>query len=110
MGINSQKVLVHRLTWEWANGPIPEGMTVDHKDCNRPGCVEPMHLQLLSLSDNKIKSDASSDWEPGTCKRGHDDSFRRPVMNRRKDGTPYETTVCGECVRERHRGRVSPTI
>lgn len=27
-----QSVLAHRFAWEWDNGPIPEGMQIDHID------------------------------------------------------------------------------
>ena len=30
----SGPVYAHKVAWEMTNGPIPEGMFVDHKDCN----------------------------------------------------------------------------
>ena len=41
----------HRIAWELANGPIPEGAVVMHR-CDNPPCVRPDHLELGSLSDN----------------------------------------------------------
>lgn len=41
----------HRLMWELANGPIPEGMQVLHK-CDTPACCEPDHLFLGTQSEN----------------------------------------------------------
>lgn len=43
--------LAHRFAWTYTNGPIPEGMTVDHI-CFVRNCVNPDHLQLLSHEDN----------------------------------------------------------
>jgi HNH endonuclease len=42
---------VHRLAWEHANGPIPEGMQVLHK-CDEPRCCNPDHLFLGTQAEN----------------------------------------------------------
>lgn len=41
----------HRLIYELAVGPIPEGMTIDHK-CFVTDCVNPKHLQPETVKDN----------------------------------------------------------
>ncbi len=41
----------HRLAWEVANGPIPEGMIVMHT-CDNPPCCNPEHLKLGTRADN----------------------------------------------------------
>jgi hypothetical protein len=42
---------VHRLSWEAENGPVPEGMVIDHK-CHQKLCVNPDHLQAVTNSQN----------------------------------------------------------
>jgi len=41
----------HRVSWEIAHGPIPDGMFVLHH-CDNPPCCDPEHLFLGTLSDN----------------------------------------------------------
>ena len=42
---------VHRVAWELANGPIPEGMSVCHR-CDNPPCWNPAHLFLSDTRGN----------------------------------------------------------
>lgn len=41
----------HRMAWEDAHGPIPEGMLVRHK-CDNPPCIRVDHLELGTYADN----------------------------------------------------------
>ena len=64
----------HRAAWTHWFGPIPEGMTVDHKEgkCPRP-CVHRDHLRLLSNFENARRT-FGRDWPEGQCRNGHPNS------------------------------------
>lgn len=49
--VSGRMVGAHRYAWEQANGPIPEGMNVDHI-CHTPVCVNADHLRLANTVQN----------------------------------------------------------
>lgn len=44
----------HRLAYEWLVGPIPHGFVIDHL-CNRPWCVNPAHLEAVTIQVNTAR-------------------------------------------------------
>jgi hypothetical protein len=51
IAVGSKKFYVHRLSWEWARGPIPKGLQVDHL-CMVRHCVNPDHMEIVTPKVN----------------------------------------------------------
>ena len=49
--VDHKTVQTHRLAWELANGPIPDGMLVCHT-CDNPPCCNVAHLWLGTNDEN----------------------------------------------------------
>lgn len=58
----------HRLAFALANGEIDPALTINHL-CRVRLCVNPDHLEQVSLRENALHGDR---WIDGTCPRGHD--------------------------------------
>jgi hypothetical protein len=48
---NRRHWYAHRVVWEMAHGPVPDGMVVRHR-CDNPPCVRLDHLLLGTNADN----------------------------------------------------------
>ena len=58
----------HRLAYELARGPIPEGLEIDHL-CRNRSCCNPDHLEAVTRAENVRRAN----WPPKThCLWGHE--------------------------------------
>lgn len=51
LGVEKKTYAAHRISYQLANGDIPDGLQVLHR-CDRPCCVNPDHLWLGTQADN----------------------------------------------------------
>lgn len=61
---DGRMIRAHRLSYEQAHGPIPEGVLVDHI-CRIKACVNPKHLRLASKKQNSEHADYRSRSKSG---------------------------------------------
>ena len=64
----------HRIAWEDLNGPIPDGLSIDHL-CRNRACQNPAHMEPVSPEENTRRG---STRDSDTCPSGHPYSTSRP--------------------------------
>lgn len=62
--------LAHRVSYEAHKGTIEKGMTIHHK-CSKPSCVNPEHLEQMSLRDNILLGRTGRNLLKTHCPHGH---------------------------------------
>jgi hypothetical protein len=77
----------HRVSYELAKGPIPDGLTLDHLCCVKL-CVNPDHLEPVTALEN-IRRWRVLVAKPGHCIHGHEytpeNTYRRPLRPNRPE-------------------------
>lgn len=69
--VNGVSTLAHRLAYEDARGPIPDGYTIDHK-CRVRNCVNVDHLEVVTIAENNRRKRIPGGLAVGvTCLNGH---------------------------------------
>ena len=87
--------LTHRVAWMAHNGPIPDGLTVDHI-CRNRKCLNLNHLRLLTNSQNASDNGFATRTH---CPRGHE--YAGPNLYR----SPSGDRRCRECAKQLRQSR-----
>lgn len=59
--LNRWPILAHRIAYELAYGPVPDGLQVDHvksRGCRHRHCVAPAHLEAVTQRENIRRGNA----------------------------------------------------
>lgn len=95
ISVNGKPKRVHRIAYELAYGPIPEGLEIDHL-CGNRACCLPEHLEAVTHAENLRRSSniVGVLARRTHCSRGHEltepDRVCRECRRR-----PMECHVCG---------------
>ncbi len=100
--VNGQPLrqMAHRIAWEQAHGPIPEGLELDHL-CRVRDCVNPDHLEPVTPSVNMERAwQHREGYRPPACPRGHiyDDAN---TITYQRPGRATADRACRTCERAR---------
>lgn len=82
--INRRPFGAHRIAYLIFNGEIDPGLVIDHT-CRNRGCVNPGHLEQVSLQENVYRGESRNarNRRKTHCKRGHE--FNKQNTYLRKD-------------------------
>ncbi len=98
----------HRYAWELHNGPIPEGMLLDHV-CRVRRCVNPAHLRLATHRQNSIENSESipaMNAQKTACDHGHPFTPENTYLwHGRRNGLPRLVRKCRACEAAKDRRR-----
>lgn len=108
---DGRAIAAYAAAWRLVNGPIPDGMTIDHRchtdDPTCPGgdfdphrrCVRPDHLQLAS---HQQQQQWQHKYRAPHCRNGHPrtEANVRVLTKTAENGMSYPVRTCRACARE----------
>lgn len=94
---NKKMVSAYKWSYEYFNGKVPSGLTLDHL-CRNPRCVRPSHLEPVTHQENMRRIPRVLRMK---CRRGHDLEGENIVIR----GKYRRCRICDRIVSARSRQR-----
>lgn len=97
-GRNNRMEPAHRVAFELFNGPIPDGLHIDHL-CESTTCVNPAHLEAVTPAENTLRgdSDVARRAAQTHCIHGHKFDYANTYI------TKAGHRQCRQCRKNRHK-------
>lgn len=94
---DGEKRPAHRVAWFLTFGHMPD--VIDHVECGNHACVNPSHLENVTLAENTRRRNASIT----ECPQGHE--YTSENTGYHVNGNGLQARHCMTCLRERRRRR-----
>lgn len=94
--LGGQMRRAHRISFEFENGPIPDGLEPDHL-CRVHPCVRPSHLEVVTSQINCLRGigPTALNAKKTHCLRGH------PLSGDNLLADKQSRRICRECHRQK---------
>jgi hypothetical protein len=104
-----KNVLAHRFSYELAQGPIPEGLELDHL-CRQRSCVNPYHLEAVTQKENLSRGEGAcaKNARKTFCVNGHKFDESNTLYN--KKGRACRTCVNKNTREYRRKKKLASTL
>lgn len=97
ISVGNRNRLVHRVAWELDNGPIPEGLTIDHvkaRGCRHKTCANVRHLEPVTCKVNVLRGETVTAANAAKTHCGNGHPFDEANTYWRPDGKGRDCRAC----------------